>query len=116
MNSMKEPDDRFELYDLKVEVIGDEKTFVCSHRVGDYFLVEGGNLKFPDGQPFSMYAIAALLPLLPAKQRETDPNDWMTTDETIACPDANCGAKFRIARTQKRRFSHGDVSAEPLAE
>lgn len=113
---MSKPDDLFELYDLKVEVIGDETTFVCRHRVGDYFIVEGENLSFPEGQSFSMYAIAALLPLLPAKQRHTHPHDWMTTDETIACPDAHCGAKFRITRTKKRTFAHGDVSAEPLSE
>ena len=28
-----------------------------------------------------------VLPLLPAKQRPTDPNDWMTTDAEVACPD-----------------------------
>jgi uncharacterized repeat protein (TIGR04076 family) len=63
---------------------------------------------------FSMYALAALLPLLPAKQRETNPNDWMTTDADIACPDPNCGARFRITRTGRRTFRHQDVTAVPL--
>ena len=34
-------DDTFELYDLKVETVATEKPFVCSHREGEYFLVEG---------------------------------------------------------------------------
>ena len=40
-------DDTFMLYDLKVEVVATEKPMVCSHRVGDSFLVQGENLVFP---------------------------------------------------------------------
>ena len=47
-------DDTFTLYDLKVEVVAGDRPFVCSHRVGDYFLVEGENLVFPEGCRFSM--------------------------------------------------------------
>ncbi len=107
-------DDRFELYDLKVEVVKGDKPFVCSHHVGDYFLVEGENIIFPENNSFSMYALAALLPLLPAKQRVTDKNDWMYTDADIACPDPNCGARFRITRTGRRVFSHHEVTVVPL--
>lgn len=109
-------DDKFELYDLKVEVIETDRPFVCSHRKGDYFLVEGENLVFPQTNSFSMYALAALLPLLPAKQRVTEENDWMTTDCEIACPDPNCGARFRITRIGKRIFSHAEVTAVSLEE
>lgn len=77
--------DTFTLYDLKVEVVATDRPMVCSHTVGDYFLVQGENLIFPDGcQSFSMYALSALLPLLPAKQRELHPNDWMLSDCDIA--------------------------------
>lgn len=62
-------DDSFELYDLKVTVVGNPTDFVCSHQLGDYFLVEGENLVFPQTHSFSMYSLSALLPLLPAKQR-----------------------------------------------
>ena len=55
-----------------------------------------------------------ILPLLPAKERPTDPADWMTTDALIACPDPNCGARFRITRTAKRIFRHGDCTVVPL--
>lgn len=104
----------FTLYDLKVEVVGEPRTFVCAHVRGDAFVVEGELLRFAAGQTFSLYALAALLPLLPAKQRPTNFSDWMTTDELIACPDPNCGARFRITRTGERTFRHAEVTATPL--
>ena len=107
-------DDSFEIYDLKVEVTATDRPMVCSHRVGDYFLVEGENLVFPQPTAFSMYALGALLPLLPAKQRVRDPNDWMSTDAYIACPDPNCGARSKITRTKLRRQSHGECTVVPL--
>ena len=109
-------DDSFELYDLKVETIATERPFVCSHREGDYFLVQGENLVFPETDRFSMYALSAILPLLAAKQRVTDRNDWMYTDAEITCPDPNCGARFRITRTGKRVFRHHEVTIVPLEE
>ena len=107
-------DDSFMLYDLKVEVIRSEKPMVCSHKEGDHFLVIGENLVFPENNSFSMYALSALLPLLPAKQRVLDQNDWMLSDSVIACPDPNCGARFKIPRIGKRNFSHGECTVEPL--
>ena len=89
-------DDSFELYDLRVEVVATERPMVCNHRAGDFFLPSGESLSLPPGQCFPIYPLAALLPLLPAKQRATHPNDWMTTDAEIACPDPHCGARFRI--------------------
>lgn len=111
---MSDRDDSFELYDLRVEVMATERPMVCSHVVGDWFEVHGENLTLPSGRGFSLYALAALLPLLPAKQRITQANDWMTTDTDIACPDPNCGARFRISRVGTRTFRHGDVTAVPL--
>ncbi|MBQ1525169.1 MAG: TIGR04076 family protein [Firmicutes bacterium] len=107
-------DDTFVLYDLKVEIVEGEKPYVCSHHTGDCFFVEGEDLVFPENTSFSMYAMAALLPLLPAKQRELDPNDWMLSDSDIACPDPNCGARFMITRTKKRILSHGQCTLVPL--
>ncbi|TVQ28545.1 MAG: TIGR04076 family protein [Spirochaetaceae bacterium] len=107
-------DDRFELYDIRVEVAECRGRMVCNHRIGDYFEVRGEELSIPSGQTFSIYALAALLPLIPAKQRITHDHDWMTTDTDIACPDPNCGAIFRISRTGKRVFRHSDVTVVPL--
>ncbi|HUP22917.1 MAG TPA: TIGR04076 family protein [Thermoanaerobaculia bacterium] len=108
------PDDTFTLWDLRVEVEDGVRPMVCSHRAGDWFELSGENLSMPMGQSFSIYALAALLPLLPAKQRATHPNDWMSTDETIACPDPNCGARFRIRRVRQRTFRHSEVTVVPL--
>ena len=108
--------DTFFLYDLKVEVIGSDRPMVCSHHVGDYFLGQGENLVFPEGTSFSMYALAALLPFFPAKQRALDSRDWMLSDSVIACPDPNCGGRFRISRTGLRAFRHSECTVEPLAD
>ncbi|MEJ2576381.1 MAG: TIGR04076 family protein [Gammaproteobacteria bacterium] len=109
---MNEP--QFIIYDLRVETIEGDRPFVCSHQVGSAFEVRGENLHFEPGKPFSMYALAALLPLLPAKQRPLDRNDWMATDHVIACPDPHCGARFRISRIGKRVVKRADTTAEPL--
>jgi hypothetical protein len=59
-------------------------------------------------------SLAALLPLLPAKQRPTHPHDWMSTDAEVACPDPHCPTRFRITRLGLRRFSHAQTTAVPL--
>ncbi len=111
---MTKTNDRFTLFDLKVEVVGEQASMVCAHRVGDSFEVSGENITM--AQPFSMYALAAILPLLPAKQRATHAHDWMTTDADIACPDPHCGARFRITRIRTRQFSHGETTVVPLPD
>ena len=113
---MLEHSDEFTLWDLRVEVVAGDREMVCNHQPGDYFELSGENLSLPDGQTFPIYPLAALLPLLPAKQRDTHPHDWMTTDTEIACPDPNCGAIFRITRTGRRTFRHSEVTRVPLSE
>lgn len=102
----------FKLYDLRVEIVkvkpGLEK--ICNHHLGDYFEVSGENLSIPAGKTFSMYALAAVLPLLPAKQRVTDEHDWMSTDDLVMCPDPNCEAVMKITRTGVREFRNEDVT------
>jgi len=114
MGARENMDDTFELYDLRVEVVATDRPMVCGHRAGDWLELRGENLTLPPGQAFSIYALAALLPLLPAKQRMTHPHDWMTTDAEIACPDPHCGARFRITRIGTRTFRHSEVTAVPL--
>lgn len=108
--------DEFVLYDLRVEVVANRGRMMCHEQIGHYFEVRGGQVSFPPGQSFPLFALAALLPLLPAKQRETPPTDWMTTDSDIACPDVHCGAVFRISRTGRRVFRHSEESAVPLPD
>jgi uncharacterized repeat protein (TIGR04076 family) len=108
-------DDGFELYDLRVEVVAPAgATLFCGAKPGDYFELRGEMLHLPSGQAMSIYSLAAVLPLLPAKQRVTDPNDWMSTDTEVACPDPNCPSRLRITRLAKRRFTHAQTSAVPL--
>ena len=107
-------DDTFELYDLRVEVVATDRPMVCGHVAGEAFDVRGELLVMGPGQTFSLYALAAILPLLPAKQRPTHPHDWMTTDAEIACPDPHCGARFRITRLGRRTFSHAATTVVPL--
>jgi uncharacterized repeat protein (TIGR04076 family) len=111
---VSEQHDEFVLYDLRVEVVAGDREMVCNHQEGDWFEVSGEDLRLPPGQTFPIYPLAALLPLLPAKQRDTHPNDWMTTDAEIACPDPLCGGRFRITRTGRRTFRHGEVTRVPL--
>lgn len=103
----------FWLHDLKVETVLDGRTPVCRHVEGEGFRVEGEVLVFPEGARVSMYALAALLPLLPAKQRDADPDDWMSTDAEVACPDPHCGGRFRVTREGRRRFTHAGTTGLP---
>src|SRR5260370_19894865 len=108
-------DDSFELYDLRVEVVAPAGArLYCGAKIGDYFELKGEMLSLPPGQGFSIYSLAAVLPLLAAKQRPTHPNDWMTTDTEIACPDPNCRSRLRITRLGRSRFHHRETTAVPL--
>jgi uncharacterized repeat protein (TIGR04076 family) len=105
-------DDGFDLWDLRVEVVAPEGAKLwCGAKPGDHFELRGEMLHLPPGQGFSVYSLAALLPLLPAKQRPTHPMDWMTSDAEVACPDPNCPSRFRITRTALRRFRRADTTA-----
>jgi uncharacterized repeat protein (TIGR04076 family) len=111
----EDADSGFWLYDLRVEVFLDGRQPVCRHVEGEAFRVEGENLVFGEGQRVSMYALAAILPLLPAKQRDTSEHDWMSTDAEVACPDPHCGGRFRIVREKRRWFSHAETTGLPEA-
>ena len=114
---MSEPlDEYFDLYDLRVEVVAPPgATLYCGAVPGDHFDLRGEMVSMPPGQGFSIYSIAAVIPFLAAKQRETHPNDWMTSDAEIACPDPNCPSRLRITRLGLRRFSHAQTTATPRA-
>ena len=93
-------DDTFELYDLRVEVVAPEgATIYCGAKPGDFFELRGEMLHLPPGQGFSIYSLAAAA-AAPAGQAacRRDPNDWMSTDAEVACPDPNCPTRFRITR------------------
>jgi uncharacterized repeat protein (TIGR04076 family) len=103
----------FELYDLRVEIVAVEAGLeaICNHHLGDHFTLSGENLSIPAGKTFSIYALAAVLPLLPAKQRVSDANDWMSHDDLVMCPDPQCKAVMRITRTGIRTFALDETTA-----
>jgi uncharacterized repeat protein (TIGR04076 family) len=108
--------DTFELYDLKITVEEIRGQCTCNHKLGDCFELKGGKLSLPPGQSFCLYALQSVIPLLPAKQRATHPNDWMSTDSRVTCPDPLCGLIMRIDRVAPRTVHHDFVSAVPLPD
>ncbi|KAI6765467.1 hypothetical protein HG530_006537 [Fusarium avenaceum] len=113
--SSSKSNDSFELFDLRVEVIcPPDKKIMCGAKEGDHFTLKGEMLHLPPGQGISIYSLASVLPLLPAKQRVTPANDWMTTDAILACPDPHCPSQLKIIREGIRTFSHSETTLVPL--
>lgn len=105
--------DQFELYDLQVIVEAIEGHCTCAMHIGDCFFLRSGKLALPPDQDFCLYALQAVIPLLPAKQRRNHPADWMETDSRAVCPDPACRLIMRIDRIHSRTLRHDDVS--PIA-
>lgn len=101
----------FELYDLRVTVEAIEGRSVCGMQVGDYFeLTESSKIRIPDGKHFCIYALSAVLPLLPAKQRQLEENDWLERDTLAACPDPEERLVMRIHRIRKRAMDSDQLT------
>ncbi len=93
-------DGQFKLANLRVTVVAIEGRSVCGLTVGDYFdVTQSSRIRIPGGRHFCLYALAAVIPLLPAKMRALDPNDWMTRDSLVVCPDPDERLTMRISRT-----------------
>ncbi|KAF2771095.1 hypothetical protein EJ03DRAFT_325891 [Teratosphaeria nubilosa] len=107
--------DAFQIYDLRVEAVCPPgERMMCGAKQGDHFTLEGEMLFLPPSQGISIYSLASLMPLLAAKQRPTHPNDWMSTDALIACPDPNCKSQWKMIRTKLRTFNHADTTVVGL--
>jgi uncharacterized repeat protein (TIGR04076 family) len=93
------------LYDLRITVERIEGRSVCGLEVGDYFEVtESSRVRIPNGRHFCMFAIAAALPLLAAKQRKQPAGDWLEKDSLVMCPDPEERLVMRIERIRRRRI------------
>ena len=93
-------DTTFRLSNLRVTVDAIHGRSVCGLKVGDYFEVtESSRVRIPPGRHFCLYAMAAILPLLPAKMRALDSADWLSQDNLVACPDPEERLIMRIERT-----------------
>jgi len=105
------PGDSAPLYDLRVVVDRIEGRSVCGLQVGDWFeLTESSRLRTCPGRFFCVYALAAVLPLLPAKQRQLAPGDWLEHDNLVACPDPDERLIMRIERTGARTIPLADAT------
>src|SRR5438046_6684119 len=95
--------DETTLYDLRVTVERIEGRSVCGLQVGDYFeLTESSRLRIPEGRHFCVYALQAVLPLLPAKQRPLPAEDWLEQDSLVCCPGPDERVIMRIERIGER--------------
>lgn len=101
----------FDIYDLRVTVEKIEGRSVCGLAVGDYFdLTESSRLRIPVGKHFCIYALAAVLPLLAARQRQLAENDWLESDSLVACPDPDERLVMRITRLRKRTMDANELT------
>lgn len=63
---------------------------------GDCFVLHSGRLYMPAGHQFCLYALQAVLPLLPAKQRPLGEGDWLRDAQHVICPDPAGNVVLRI--------------------
>lgn len=100
-----------ELYDIRVTVERIEGRSVCGLQVGDSFEVTDSNeLRIPDDKHFCIYALQAVLPMIPAKQRKLPDNDWLEQDSLVCCPDPDERVIMRIERIGTTRLRTGDLT------
>ena len=76
---------------------------VCGLAVGDWFEVtESCRVRIPEGHHFCLYALQAVMPLLPAKMRRLPDEDWLERDSLVCCPDPDERVVMRIERLAER--------------
>ncbi len=75
------------LRDLRVVVKEVRGKCTSGMQPGDHFVLRSGRLYIPAGRHFCLYALHAVLPLLPAKQRPLADGDWLKADSQVICPD-----------------------------
>ena len=99
------------IFDLRVTVERIEGRSVCGLAVGDCFEVtESNRVRIPAGRHFCLYALSAVLPLIPAKQRRLPDEDWLEHETFVACPDAEERLIMRIERIGERTMRAEDLT------
>jgi len=108
-NQIPQSQHDMELYDITVTVDRIEGRSVCGMSVGDTFHVtESSKLIIPGH--FCLYALQAILPLIPAKQRKLGEGDWLENDQFVCCPDPDERLIMRIERGPLRSMSSSDLT------
>src|SRR5260370_37832542 len=98
----------FSLFDLRVTVERIEGRSVCGLVVGDYFEVtHSSRLRSPPDRHFCIYALSAILPLLPAKQRRLAAEDWLEPGTLVACPGPRARLNMRVEQVHDRKTRTG---------
>jgi uncharacterized repeat protein (TIGR04076 family) len=99
------------LYDLRVTVDRIEGRSTCGLAPGDYFeLTESSRLRIPAGKHFCAFALAAVIPLLIAKERKLPAGDWLENETLVACPDPDERLVMRIERIRRRRIPTAELT------
>jgi uncharacterized repeat protein (TIGR04076 family) len=81
-----------------LRVVVEEVRAKCTSglRPGDYFTLRSGRLYIPADRHFCLYALHAVLPMLPPKQRSLADGDWMKDAQHVICPDPAGNVVMRI--------------------
>ena len=81
-----------------LRVVVDEVRGKCTSdmKPGDAFILHSGRLYIPPGGHFCLYALQAVLPMLPAKQRLLQDGDWLKDVQHVICPDPAGNVVMRI--------------------
>ena len=99
------------LYDLRVTVERIEGRAVRGLEVGDWFEVtESSRVRIPEGRHFCLFALQAVLPLLPAKMRQLPEDDWLEQESLVACPDPDERLIMRIERIGERTHATEELT------
>jgi len=82
--------------DLRITVERIDGRCLEGTKIGDWALIRGSSLYF--AQSFCLYALQAVLPMLPAMARPLDADDWMVTENAVICPDPLGNVIMRIEK------------------
>ena len=103
--------DETSVYNLRIVVESIEGRPVCGLEVGDFFEVRNSSeIHMPPGRHFCLYALQAVIPLLPAKQRQLPRGDWLERDSKVMCPDPDERLVMRIERIGQVTLQTDDLT------
>ena len=88
------------MYKLKVTVEKIDRYCNQPVLVGDYFTIEGGKIRIPEGKHICMWALQSMMPIFPLLQRaELKKGDWTSkAGQVFVCPDPKGRVHYRIER------------------